>query len=318
MRKNLVALQILAALLVVAALGATTAGAASVRTLKAHQISSSAGWVGQVDATTLAYGASTIGSGTLVLRDGTSTPKVIAPPAGPECKGAAAGAGHLLFTCYLGYNYGVSARRAVITAADGTVQTSIDYNMTDAADPDGIGAQWIHHQGGCYHCGVWSADVNWHTGEVRKADLSALTGYEDLDAPGLVAPLCAPLKQNPLPDGVDEGNYQPSQLGMQVSGKWALQGVWDKADGRIAWQLRHCGTTKVYKTPAGTTPVAIAGGFVVLAGKGGNSLLRLRDMRSFRLGGVTGAAKAAATGRRMLILGSGEPANVWSVALPQK
>lgn len=127
MRKIFKALTILSAVL---ACGTSVASAASTRTVNPHLISARAGWVGQVDATTLAYGARTAGSGIEVLADGTGTPRAVAAPDG--CSGAAAGSGHLLFACERGYSPASDARRAVVTAVDGTVQASLDYSLQNA------------------------------------------------------------------------------------------------------------------------------------------------------------------------------------------
>lgn len=331
MRKIFKALTILSAVL---ACATSVASAATTRTVNPHLISARAGWVGQVDATTLAYGARIAGSGIEVLADGTGTPRAVAAPDG--CSGAAAGSGHLLFACERGYSPASDARRAVVTAVDGSVQASLDYSLQNApadSNPPGvasaIGSQWIHHTADCLYCDSWSVDLNWHTGEIRQPDLRALTSYEDLDAPDLLTPLCAPLKQNATPVGDDDRGSYPSQvLGVQVSGRWVLQGVrviGPDGNPTLGWQLRHCDTTKVYKTPAGTSPVALAGGFVVLvrSADGAVELLRLRDRRVFRLVGVKQARdddpQVAATAHRLLIRGSAQaPTSLWSVMLPQK
>jgi hypothetical protein len=330
MRKTFQALLILVALLVCTA-SAATAGATTVRTLKPHLLSVNVDWVGQADATTLAYGGLRPGSAIEVLADG-GAPRSVTAPDGPQgCNGSAAGSGHLVFGCSLGYADGVELRRAVVTAPDGTVQASLDYRLPLAgagaagySSPDAIGSAWLHHTGGCYHCGIWSEDVDWHTGEVRRPDLGALTTYEDLDAAGLLTPLCAPVKQLPSP----EGEYWPQTLGVQRWGQWVLQGTTMRNDDQRleqAWRLRHCGTTKIYKMPAGTRPVALVGGFVVLLARTSPysvshiQLLRLRDRRVFAVGGRWIPRGFAATSRRLLIDGDAVSySSLWSVTLPQR
>jgi hypothetical protein len=337
MRNSFKALLVLITVLACSASAASAATA--TRTLNPHLLSARAGWVGQFDATTLAYGARTVGSGIQVLSDGTGAPRTVAAPAGPQgCAGTAAGSRHLLFTCELGYTDAVDNRRAVVTAPDGTVQASVDYALPIAgADgtapgyPDAIGDQWIHHAASCHHCSEWSEDLNWHTGEVRRPDLRALTSYEDVNAAGLLTPLCAPLSQMPAPD-IDFASL-PQTLGVQISGKWVLQGVaipGPYGNPTLGWQLRHCGTTKVYKMPTGTSPVALAGGFVVLMRlksrtdeRASMELLRLRDRRVFRVGGTWSGydlgEHVAATAHRLLILGDAlNNRSLWSVILPQR
>jgi hypothetical protein len=331
MRKIFRASLILAA---VGACGTGTAGAATPRVLNAFALSHRADWVGQVDGTTLAYGARTVGSGIQVLADGTGTPRVVAaPPDGPYgCAGAAAGAGHLLFSCNLGYASMSVTRRAIVTAADGTVEASRDYTLQGTADgstpgeADAIGAHWIHHPGGCYHCGGFSVDVDWQTGAVREPRLGSLRNVEDLDAPDAVTRLCAPLKQSGPPADAGEFDEWPATLGLQRSGHWVLQGVYAPSSDAfppVAWRLRHCGTTKVYKMPGGAEPLALAGGFVVMD-DGGLELLRLRDRRVFRIAGVYPAhdssfPQVAATAHRMLIRGDATSRTVlWTVRLPQR
>jgi hypothetical protein len=329
MRKSLEALLIV---VVVLACAASTAGATTgSRSLNAFALSHSADWVGQVDATTLAYGARRPGSGTQVLADGTGTPRAVAAPEGPAgCAGAAAGAGHLLFTCGVGFTSSSFTRRAVVTTAEGTVQADRDYTLQNSAsdsnpvgEPDAIGAQWIHHIASCYHCDDSSVDVNWQTGEVRTLDQIGPRSFEDLDAPGLLSPLCAPLRQAVAPG--DDVSEWPLTLGLQRSGQWVLQGVYDPnsdAFPPVAWRLRHCGTTKVYKMPGGADALALAGGFVLMD-NGGPQLLRLRDRRVFKVNGFYPAhdstyPQVVATAHRMLIRGDALSRTVlWSVKLPQ-
>jgi hypothetical protein len=329
MRKTFQALLILVALL---ACSASTASAATVRVLKPRILSVRADWVGQVDGSTLAFGAKTAGAAAEVLADGAGVREVAAPEG---CRGAAAGGGHLLFTCWPGYTPTAVMRRAVVTAADGTVQTSVGYTLQLSSadgstpnDPDAIGAQWIHHVASCYHCDDWSVDVNWHTGEIREPKTSDLRRREDLDAPGALSPLCAPLRLNGPPGDADEFAEWPQNLGVQRSGQWALIGYYDSGSDAfppISWRLRHCGTTKVYKMPVDAVPVALAGGFVVLTGlhDGRTELLRLRDRRVFALPGVqmpiNQVIGVAATAHRLLIRGDiRSSALLWSVALPQR
>jgi hypothetical protein len=327
MRKISHVLALVAALLLVPA----SAQSAPLRALKPRLLSTATAWVGQLDATRLAYGDRRLGASVEVLADA-GAPRAVKPPAG--CGAAAAGSGHLLFDCPTGAVFPApDTRRVVVTASDGTPQAAVAYTLpragadgSEAGWPEAIGAEWIRHSASCYHCATWTEDVNWHTGDVRQPDLSARTSYEDLDATGLTTPLCAPLKLMPGP-GDDQ---TPVQLGVQVSGARVLQEVAvEKPEGdALAWRLRRCGSSEAYKMPAGRTPLALRGAWVVLARplsgqREALELLRLRDGRRFAVAGAWSQSldptRIVATARRLLVLGdAASTTSLWSVALPQK
>lgn len=287
---------------------ACCASTASARTLPLHRVSAKASWLAQVDATTLAFGSNHIGSAAMLLRDGTGTPRAVAPPAG--CGAATAGSGHLLFQCPLGPNGVVELdQRVVVEAADGMVQATSDFTVPaqpiDATTPDvtmAIGDEWLD--------GGWLY-VNWHTGAVQRPTGDGPASYADLDAPALQVPLCAPL------DRLGTG-----MTATDVSGPWVLRND----------QLWHCGSADTYNFPAKLRPLALRGGWLVLwrpthYETGGPAaqleIQRLRDGRRWALQNLRSVnvqrLQFAATSRRLLILGEGETTHpIDSVMLPQR
>jgi hypothetical protein len=298
-------------LVVVLACSASAASAAAPLPTRApHVISTRAAWVGQVDATTLAFGSNTLGSAAEVLPDGTGTPRAVTPPAG--CGAVAAGSGHLLFACPP--HVGSEARSAIVTAPDGTVQATLDYTLPaepadsrPAPDPDAIGAMWF---------GNGTQFVDWHTGALYGEGRS-FASPPDVDAPGLLGSPCAPWG---------------AEVTAQASGAWVLTPAPGPFPRGAVWALHHCGSSKTYKMPGRLRPLALRGGWLVLwrpthdavgAPAAQLVLQRLRDGHRWALNGNRSVQvqrlRFAATAHRLLILGEGESTHpVQSVILPQR
>src|SRR4051794_14114997 len=271
------------------------AGAAPMRSLKPHLISTSAGWVAEADNSTIAFGSGALGSRAVTFADD-GTVQSVPAPAG--CTAETAGAGHLLFDCGNEYLDGGAEHRAYrITDLAGSEQARADVVFQGAGSdgqlpgpPDAMGADWIHHEQSCHHCDVWSMDVNWHTGVVRRVWAHDLKLYENLDSPLLTTPLCAPLQLTAAP-GHDFGGW-PALLPVQVARPWALlttlrTGEYGPETTHTLWR---CGSPKPVALPKGVEPFALGAGWVALltskrGDRMGVQLLRLRDGRRFGIDG---------------------------------
>lgn len=300
--------------------GPAPAAAPKPGTIRVHAMQAQASWVWVAGPRTIAYTAGRPGSGFVTLGDD-GTVRSVPAPAG--CTGDAGGSGHLVFGCVLSTDArtGVQTREERVTDLRGAEQARVTYaevpNPVDSGlfgGPVAMGEQWLHAEGSCYHCGVLTADVNWHTGEVRRTESADPSRYADLDAPDLSTPLCAPLRAEGLPDGAET---EPAVLPyVDVHGRWALLGTWASGpDGpRSTKRLWRCGSARPVDLGAGVTPVALGDGWVATQTAPAHrsprlDLVRLRDRRRFTLPGVPGritrSPRVALSAGRVVIHASG-------------
>jgi hypothetical protein len=328
MRKSSIVAAVTAALSII-----TPASAAPIRTLHARSVADQASWVGQFDATHAAYRSTPGDTGVVVIADDGATRRVEAPAG---CAISGAGTGLLAGSCdedprpvtYTDGSEGIR-RQLVVLRADGSVVTRLyvvgrinGQGLFPAGSPKAVGAQWIRSDAGCFHCGEWWEDINWHTGEVRQSGDDDPRKRSNLDAPPLDVPLCAPLRRSSAP----EQEYEPALLPVTVRGPWAL------IEGLRGRTLRHCGLARPVKLPSGFRPEALGDGWVAgtvaVAHRSPRvELVRLSDRRRFVVAGIPGdqakrgASDFAFTRGRFYVHGDNGSSGLrplLSVALPRR
>jgi hypothetical protein len=291
MRKSFVAMTVIAV-----ALSAAPAAPAGAADLRAHQMTARANVFGMVDDTTFAYSEPRPGGITAVaLRGDDGRTRTVLAPDG--CRLSGAGQGLLTGECGT-TAVGSSAETVAlfVQRPDGTVVTRLSATISaDLANggggvaPRAIGDRWIDLPNGAKDSPPWTTAVDWHNGEVRD-DLGLPTGPPDarhlldLDAPGLVVPLCSPLRRYP---GLSfEGTT--SWADAIVRGRWALLQNPDET-----FVLRRCGSSRPVALPKGFVPSALGDGWVAgttrIAHRSPRvDVVRLSDRRRFTVAGVPG------------------------------
>jgi hypothetical protein len=312
---------------------AAPAPASSLVTVTPRLLGTDVGWVARADATTVAYGAARRGAGAMTIAD-TGAVRAVPSPAG--CFALTAGSGHLFYGCGEEFDWstGIDHRHGRVTDLAGVEQARLDYDVpsagADGAAPSSasaIGEQWIHLYATCYHCGSWSLDYNWHTGAMRLVRGHDARLFEDLDAPLLTVPICAPLSLAKEPD--TESTGAPVFLGVQVDRPWVLlesaTGPEPEGGFTYRWRLRRCGSSRPVAMPPGTNPFALGGGWVALwrtHPRHGSrlELLRLRDRRRFTVAGFWGRQppQVVLTAGRAVIRGDAVSAgSAYTLRLPR-
>jgi hypothetical protein len=233
---------------------------------------------------------------------------VRALPAQPGCTARAAGGGHVAYDCgawYDGPSVRLSTRvvslaggveaddAAVVPLQAGRVPAVADVFVGNYA-LDGIGTRWLHYTQTCFkYCSSmdsWSEDVDWRTGEAHKIATVDPSLHEDLDARALTVPLCAPLRSDMASMAVAEVAWT---VPVVVDRPWALLARPPvTGDQDVSWRVQRCGSSRPVSLPAGSEPVAIGGGWVLLEHEGTPGPIRLLRLADHRLMTVTGAPAA--------------------------
>jgi hypothetical protein len=305
----------------------TTAPApAAVRTLHAHRVVAEGSWIGPADATTAAYSRPGV-AGVVLRADGGASRRVTAPDG---CQITAAGGGLLASACGLPTDLhrpgGPVMLHLAVSRLDGSLVTRFDAegqgdpaNASGPGAPAAVGAQWVRLPNGAKQAGSWWEDVNWRTGEVRESLQTDAAKVDDLDLPGLQAPLCSPLKR------VWRGNPDMSNLPGFFSAE--LRGRWVLLEGATGFTLHHCGLARPVTLPKAFRPWALGDGWVAgyedVAHRSPRlELIRLSDRRLFPVAGVPGSITRlgdrqtlAFTRGRLYAYGD---AGIFTVTLPRR
>jgi hypothetical protein len=324
------AVLIAAAGLIAVSLGVSPAMAASsaVRVLDAHRVAKDAFALGQADATTVAFRAPWSGS-VVVMRGDDGAVRTVRAPSG--CVARTAGGGHVAYSCGAdtpSADGGGVVHHLAVTSLSGDDAVRLDavgvvnYDGTWADAPTGVGAQWIRAPNGCYHCGAWWENVNWHTGQVRETHEGDPRMYGNLDTPALMVPLCPPLRAARAP----ADRYEPPLTTVTVRGRWVVIRRGQSAT------LYRCGTANPVTLPAPFTSPVVGDGWVGQLSRWRKGtgwtvdLLRLLDRRRFTVRATPAAARSSGslmfTHRRLYtsITGShhGAPTGaIFTVVLPK-
>jgi hypothetical protein len=346
MRKPLVALTTLIATL------ALIGPASSATTVHAHALGAvrpfpsmtvwpyQGAWVARADATTIAWGSVEQGANASTVSDGGTVRSL---PAQPGCAAKAAGGGHVAYDCGASYEGRYARLSTRVVALTGVVDGAIV--ATVPLDPgrvplrpdlfvgnytlDGIGTRWVHYTQSCfkYCAGTWSEDVDWRTGEAHKIATVDPSLYESLDARALTVPLCAPLRS----DMASAAATEPWTVPVVLDRPWALLAgppVAENPDD-ASWTVQRCGSSRPVSLPAGSTPVALGGGWLLLEKDGKLGPVRLLRLADHRLVTVTGAPatfasqaahmEAAITSKRVVFsVHTGGTDRLYTARLPRR
>jgi hypothetical protein len=236
---------------------------ASAASLRAHRVTAHGTMLGQADATTFAYTSDADASGPVVLRGDDGRSRTVAAPAG--CKVSVAQNGLLAGECGafdpIASSPGNVLRHLFVARLDGSSATRLDAvgqagaDGTVASAPSSVGAQWIGSPNAEYHGGEWTEAVNWHTGEVRESRQDAAGTIDDVNAPDLQTPLCAPVKRVEHVD--DVFGSAPGYFEAQAQGRYVLL---QHADGNGT--VRRCGSRRPVRLPKGFDARELGGGWV--------------------------------------------------------
>lgn len=296
-------------------------------------------WVARANATTIAWGSVEQGANASTVSDGGSVRSL---PAQPGCAAKAAGGGHVAYDCGAWYEaryVKLSTRVVSLTGVvDGAIVATVPLDpgrvplrpdlFVGSYTLDGIGTRWLHYTQSCfkYCAGTWSEDVDWRTGEAHKIATVDPSLHENLDARALTVPLCAPLRS----DMASVEATEPWTVPVVLDRPWALlAGPPDDRSSAVSWTVQRCGSSRPVSLPAGSTPVAIGGGWALLEndGKPGPvQLLRLADHRLMTVIGapatsVSRAAhmQAAITSKRVVFtVNSGGTDRLYTARLPRR
>jgi hypothetical protein len=300
-------------LIAIAALGAVVSSAGpafatpSPRVLHARTLPIRTFAFQRADDTTAAYqptAADGSPDGALTLR--TDRGRTWTPAAPNGCRNTGAGSGLLAAACGPApvepYPDSTISRELAVTRLDGALLARLmvtglvagEHTVVPSA-PGAVGSQWIRSGNGCYHCHPWSEDVNWRTGEVRELYDTDPLATQDLDLPGLQAPLCAPLRRPLWATDSSYGLDEPLLVSVTRSGPWALiaKPVVPAGDDVVTevGTLHRCGLARSVTLPRGFRAGSLGDGWVSGTLTVGHhaarpALLRLADRRLFVVDGV--------------------------------
>lgn len=278
------------------ALGGAIASSASAASLTAHRVTADGQVLGQADATTFAYAyggsarSDVVAFDRVVLRGDDGRSRTVAAPAG--CQVSVAQNALLAGECgprrAIPSSWGDVMRNLFVARLDGTLVTRLDVVGRPGADgigpdaPTSVGAQWIGSPN-YEHGGHWTDAVNWHTGEARSDRQSAAGAVEDVNAPDLQAPLCAPVERVPR---VDEAfHLPPDHFSAEAHGRYVLLQTTGSS-----YSVRRCGSTRPVSLPKGFQPRALSSGWVAGATKVDGTLrvdvVRLANGRRYSVKGA--------------------------------
>ncbi|HEY6758853.1 MAG TPA: hypothetical protein VI318_05160 [Baekduia sp.] len=284
MNKILIALSVVTVSSSVA-VGSASAAAPPVQALKAHVVTTSGTWVGEGDATTVAFRAPWAPAGTVTRADDGTTRTALAPDG---CTATAAGGGRLGYAC--GPDTDTENRHLAVTSLTGSdvvrldVPRSLSGGQGAGVAPDAVGAQWLAWRYGFLHESERREAVNWRTRATMVAAPTS-TQVTDYDAPGLDVSLCAPVHVVSSVLYGEEGSLVP----VTVRGRWVLQG----AGPGVRVALHRCGSSRAVSLPKGFDAPVLGDGWVgqavMVGGTPGVTLLRLSDHRRFTVSGLPSA-----------------------------
>jgi hypothetical protein len=318
MQKTFIALSLSA----VVALGGAVAAPASAASLKAHRVIAHGTTLGQADATTFAYSSDADRTGSVVLRGDDGRVRTVAAPAG--CRVSVAQNGLLAGECGphdpIASSPGSVLRHLFVARLDGSAVTRLDTAGQVGADgstagpPSSVGAQWIGSPNAEYHGGEWTEAVNWHTGEVREDRQIAAGTIDDVNAPDLQVPLCAPIERVEHVD--DVFGSAPGYFDAQAQGPYVLL---QHADGHGT--VRRCGSTRPVRLPRGFDARELGGGWAAGAAGAGRGLrievVRLADGRRRTVTGIPRSIPTLTFARGRLYLSDFAGSNaIYTVKLP--
>jgi hypothetical protein len=276
---------------VAAALCAATAWAAApAGTLRAQRLGAAKDirWLGQAGPNAVAWRPPTWDPAPAVVRYDDGRLQTVPAPTG--CGAWAAGSGRVAYDCGEDRTPdGGLIRHLAVTSLTGDeivrldAHTKVNDDGGSPIGPDYVGAQWIRTANGCYHCGSWWEDVNWRTGEVRETYNTDPRLVADLDAPGLLVSLCAPLQAVPRPSVEESWPLYD----VTVRDGWA---VIEHPPGQIRATLYRCGSSRPVRLFPDGAPV-LGDGWVGQSWKTKRhgwilQLVRLADLRRFAVTGL--------------------------------
>ena len=204
------------------------------------------------------------------------------PPPEPGCPYRDVGGGKLMWSCG-SYPLHVVIKKLrtgqvrSLDVAPGEISGSVAH----------VGTYWVagsagDHRGG-HHDAWWSlVDGRSRGGSADPREI------EDLDLPGLVRPLCSPLRRRPNPNADDYFDFSPF-LPYSYDGRFGL--TWDGA-----WELDECGRKEPRVLPEGATGATLVAGRVSWTANGKVVLYDAVARRYVRWGlrGIDPAAENAA------------------------
>jgi hypothetical protein len=298
-------------------------------------------WVAKADAGTIAWGLTVKGSRATTITDGGV---VRAMSEQPGCTAMTAGAGSIGYDCGPFPDetspFATLTTRVVPLSGGGVRDASASVPVPAAVSPgppgsylalfrlDGLGSRWAHFSQNCdyKYCQrqFYSQDVDWRTGAAATVKTLDPTLYENLDASALTVPLCAPLRSNMA--ALVRFAYSPTVIPVVVARPWALL-AGDPTTGDPgdlpSWRVQRCGSSRPVTLPAGSTPVALGAGWVLLAKGSTVRLMRLADHRIVKVAGagsLAGRQQAAITARRVVFTASGlrDGSAIYTAHLPVK
>lgn len=280
--------------LFVASLAALTAmgppaATAKIRELPLRTVADDVRLAQAADATTLGYRLQSAADA-MVRSDDRVTRRVPAPAG---CSAAAFGSGRVAYECdessvrvehFPGLGWRLP-RHLAVTSLTGEehvdVQVLSPMTWVHAMSVADVGAQWIASPGGAHHARSSVEYINWRTSEIRGMQAWDLTLRPDLDAPGLLAPICDPLRARANPDP-GEYDLDWNRFDVTIRSGWALVGL-----SETRARLYRCGRAAPVRLPRVFVNPVLGAGWIgevrYEQERGLIELLRLRDRRRFRV-----------------------------------
>jgi hypothetical protein len=264
-----------------------------------HPVSVVATDVRQADGQAVAFASA---AGRVLIRrdDGRQFPAVVPP----NCRFAAAGAGHLLWSC--GRDLTTNTQSLIVTDLKGRGGMSIQGPSVTGADAtvvayDRIGAQWLQARVSGYHYAT-TLYLNWRTGEQRGGRLDADAFLApSLGSRSLHRRLCRPLERRAAPDPGPAEAIDPL-LPMEYRPPWAASPY----GGTVV--LQRCGSRRTFTVPnVDSTSWVVGSSWLAWqdSSAGRIRLRSLRDQRDFSVRPkVAQGARLALTRRNLYIVGA--------------